>query len=93
MEDGESRGGIRMPVSVYVCVCDSHFKTIESSWRLEMPGFGATKAKLIIQIAFKHAHTHSKGDDRGEESNSFPAECQWTDVDTNRERSSFPRLV
>lgn len=23
-----------------------------------MPGFGATKAKLIIQIGFKHTHTH-----------------------------------
>ncbi len=43
---------------VCVCVCDSHFKTIESSWRLEMPGFGATKAKLIIQIGFKHTHTY-----------------------------------
>lgn len=47
-----------MPACVCVCVCDSHFKTIESSWRLEMPGFGVTKAKLIIQIGFKHTHTH-----------------------------------
>lgn len=24
-----------------------------------MPGFGATKAKLIIQIGFKHTHKHT----------------------------------
>ncbi len=46
MEDGERRGGIRMPVCVWCvwCVCvDSHFKTIESSWRLEMPGLEPQK--------------------------------------------------
>jgi len=52
-----------------------------------MPGFGATKAKLIIQIGFKH--TLSEEGDGGEESNSFPAECRQIDVDTNPEGSSF----
>ncbi len=77
---------------VCVCVCDSHFKTIESSWRLEMPGFGATKDKLIIQIGFKHTHTYRVKEVTKVRNQTHFLLCQWTVVDTNPETASFSTL-